>query len=278
MKVDLHCHSYYSDGKHSPEFLIESAIVNGVSHLAITDHDCVDAFSELNKNRDEITILNGVEISCDWLGLEVHIVGLLIDTENASLGSLLRNQQSERRSRIEAMDKKLKALGVDDLLPWMEKQKCVAMTRSHVADFLVEKGLSKNRQKAFKRYLAKRGKIYVAANWCSLQSTVQSIHGAGGIAVLAHPGRYPLSKGKLKSLVEEFAGFGGDAIETSYSNIDPLVRNRLSDLAEEHQLYASVGSDFHDEAATWTRLGKYPEPDQQSKKNAIWLHPKWHFE
>ena len=275
MKVDLHCHSYYSDGKHSPEFLLQRARENGVSHLAITDHDCIHAFSQLDQDYDDIELLNGVEISCFWQGLEIHVVGLLIDLSNEELQSLLDLQQSHRRNRIDAMDQKLQDLGVKDLSSWFESKQCIAMTRSHVADFLVEKQLSKNRQKAFKKYLAKRGRIYVPAQWCSLEEAVQTICSANGIAVLAHPSRYPLSKRKLNSLTEEFANCGGEAIETSYSNIDPNTRRQLSELAAEFKLYSSAGSDFHDEAAHWTDIGKYPDLDQQTKKNAIWNHPRW---
>ncbi len=277
MKVDLHCHSYYSDGKHSPEFLLQRARENGVSHLAITDHDCVHNLTGLRQNYEDIELLDGVEISCFWQELEIHVVGLFIDPESDELNRLLDLQQDNRRTRVDAMDMKLQDLGVNDLSSWFEAKQCIAMTRSHVADFLVEKELSKNRQKAFKKYLAKRGRIYVPAQWCSLESAVQTIRGANGIAVLAHPSRYPLSKRKLKMLTEDFAKVGGEAIETSYSNIDPPTRRQLSELAEEFELYASVGSDFHDAAAHWTDIGRYPELDQQTKKNAIWNHPRWHF-
>ncbi|MGY8785294.1 MAG: hypothetical protein ACKVIB_07835, partial [Pseudomonadales bacterium] len=84
------------------------------------------------------------------------------------------------------------------------------------------------------------------------------------------------SKTKLSSLLDDFKACGGEAIEGSYSNIDPTTKAYLSKLAEEKSLYLSVGSDFHDAAATWTDIGKFPALDQQAIKNAIWLHPKWH--
>lgn len=281
MKVDLHCHSYFSDGKHAPEFLVQRAIENRVSQLAITDHDCTDALDLVAAHLDseritELTLINGVEISCQWNSMEIHIVGLLIDPENPDLRSLLSSQQQQRKLRIQAMDEKLRHLGVDGLFSYLEDLPCVAYTRSHVADFLVEHKICKNRQKAFKSHLTKRGKIYIGSNWCDITEATACIQAAGGIPVLAHPGRYPLSWRKLEALVDEFKDYGGEAVEGSYANIDPRDKKRLSELADAKSLYLSTGSDFHDAEAHWTDIGKYPTLDQQAQKNAIWLHPRWH--
>lgn len=276
MHVDLHCHSHFSDGKHSPDYLIEKALANKVSHLAITDHDCTHALGQIHVPHKELTIINGVEISCGWENQEIHILGLLIDPEHEVIRSLLGSQQHKRQLRIQSMHEKLLALGTTGLLSYMQDLPCISYTRSHVADFLIQEKICKNRQKAFKSYLGKRGKIYVAAQWCSLANAIACITEAGGIAVLAHPGRYPLSKRKLESLIDCFRDNGGEAIETSYSNIDPNTRRHLGELAASKSLYASAGSDFHDAAAHWTDIGKFPGFDQSAKKNAIWLHPKWH--
>ncbi|NQV68803.1 MAG: PHP domain-containing protein [Pseudohongiella sp.] len=276
MKVDLHCHSYFSDGKQAPEFLVQRAIENKVSHLAITDHDCTAALDLIANHLTELTIINGVEISCQWNSMEIHIVGLLIDPASGDLRELLSSQQQQRKLRMQAMDEKLRSLGTDGLLSYFENLPCISYTRSHVADFLVAEKVCKNRQKAFKSHLGKRGKIYVGSNWCSLAEAIACIQSAGGIAVLAHPGRYPLSWRKLETLVDDFKDYGGEALEGSYSNIDPNSRKRLCELALAKSLYLSGGSDFHDRAAHWTDIGKFPALDQQALKNAIWLHPKWH--
>ena len=105
---------------------------------------------------------------------------------------------------------------------------------------------------------------------------MNAILAAGGIAILAHPGRYPLSKRKLEALIDVFQAAGGDGMEVSYGNIDPDMRQRLGALAISKQLFCSAGSDFHDSDASWTDLGKYPPLDLETKKNAIWLHPRWH--
>ena len=255
---------------------MQRAIENDISHLAITDHDCTDALASPNLESSGLTLINGVEISCQWESMEIHVLGLLIDPANTDIRELLASQQMQRRLRIQAMDEKLTALGTEGLQAYVEQLPCVSFTRSHAADFLVEQKVCKNRQKAFKSHLGKRGKIYVASNWCSLQQAIDCIRVAGGISVIAHPGRYPLSKRKLQALVEGFKQCGGEALEGSYSNIDPIMKKHLCELALSNSLFISAGSDFHDAAAHWTDIGKFPALDQQAIKNAIWLHPKWH--
>ena len=275
-KADLHCHSYFSDGKHSPEFLLQRARNNAITHLAITDHDCIAACQELGTDYPDIALIDGVEISCDWNQRELHVVGLCINIADIQLNSLLANQQQQRRLRMQEMDRQLQTLGQAGLWQYLQDLPCIAYTRSHAADFLVQQGISKNRQKAFKTHLGRKGRIYAAPNWCSLQEAVQAIVSSGGIAVLAHPGRYALSWRNLDLLIQDFKAAGGDALETSYGNIQPDVRQRLGTLATNSNLYCSSGSDFHDAEASWTDLGKFPPLDSAAIKNAIWLHPRWH--
>ena len=275
LKADLHSHSHYSDGKHAPRFLRDRALELGLTHLAITDHDCLAALDEL-ESTPELSIVPGLEISCQWQQREIHVVGLCVARNNPALQQLVANQQARRRERLQAMALRLEKLGIQGLTDYLSELPCHAQTRTHVADFLVGAGYCKNHQKAFKQYLGKRGKIHVPASWCDLADAVAAIRGADGIAVLAHPGRYPLSRGKLGELVSDFVAVGGEALEVSYSNIDPTSRRQLTTLALETGLWTSQGSDFHDQAAHWTDLGKFPDPGPDAKKNAIWLHPRWH--
>ena len=276
MKVDLHCHSYYSDGKHSPAFLISRAIANDLTHLAITDHDCTTAFGTTAEIDQRIELISGVEISCNWQGKEIHIVGLCIDPLQPQLVRLMTQQQSSRHTRMLQMDEKLQALGTSGLAEYCGSLPSQSYTRNHVANFLVEQGISKNHQKAFKNFLGKRGRIYVDYNWCNMEEAINTIHIAKGLAVLAHPGRYPLGKRQLEALLDDFASAQGDALEVSYGNIDLPTKVKLCELANSRQLYYSVGSDFHDDDAHWTDLGKFPPLDAIAKKNAIWEHPGWH--
>lgn len=275
LKADLHCHSHYSDGGHPPDYLLRQALEQGLSHLAITDHDCIAAHADLEVPAG-LSCISGVEISCDWQGREIHVVGLGFSLSDNRLNELLQRQQSSRRQRIAAFDSKLQSMDIHGLQDYIDALPCHACTRSHVAQFLVQAGHSKNLQKAFKKFLGRRGRIYTAANWCSLDEAVQTIGEAGGLTILAHPGRYPLSKRKLLALVQDFKHAGGVALEASYANIHPDLQKQLSALAEEQELFVSQGSDFHSAEAHWTALGKFPSLGSQAQKNAIWHHPGWH--
>ncbi|MEQ8955662.1 MAG: PHP domain-containing protein [Gammaproteobacteria bacterium] len=276
MRFDLHCHSHFSDGKHAPEYLLDRAVALGLSHLAITDHDYIPAMGIVPNGHEQLTVIPGVEISCEWEGLEIHVLGLFIDYGDGALQDLLRQQQQIRRERVEAMDRLLLDDGINGLSGYMGKLPCISYTRSHVADFLVEHGICKNRDRAFKRYLGRRGRLYVPIEWCSMEQAVSTINSAGGIAIVAHPGRYPLSKSRLQRMLAEFLETGGEAIEASYGNIDPNMKKYLHETAEKFEFYVSAGSDFHDASAHWTDLGKFPALNEAGIKNAIWDHPIWH--
>lgn len=276
MRADLHCHSHYSDGKHAPAFLLERAAEKGLSHLAITDHDCVEAHLQPLPDQG-ITVVTGVEISCLWQEREIHVVGLGLNVQDAALQSLLASQQAARLRRIGAISAKLEKQGISGLEDYVHALPCKAATRTHAGDFLVQGGHSKTLQKAFKKYLGRKGNAYVPGQWCQLDTALATIHGAGGISVLAHPSRYALSKRQLQDLIAGFSAAGGAAAEVSYGNVDPASQKRLIELANEQGLYLSQGSDFHDRAASWTDIGKFPALPTSAIKNAIWEHPGWHF-
>ncbi len=274
MTYDLHCHSHFSDGKHPPEFLVERARHNGITHLAITDHDCIDAHDYALSSND-IAVIAGVEISCNWQNIEVHVVGLSIDTTCDNLRALLSEQQARRQNRICAINNKLVAAGVDGLHAYLATLNATALTRSHVADFLVETAVVRTREKAFKKFLGKKGKAYVAASWCVMQEGIAAIHEAGGIAILAHPSRYPINRTKQNTLIHDFADAGGDALECSYPNLSAEQRDHLIEAACHHNMYVSAGSDFHDAAAAWTDVGKFIPLTSELKAPCVWNHPNF---
>jgi len=277
MKFDLHCHTHFSDGEHSPGFLVKRAATEKVTHLALTDHDCITALERPLDDCYGVTVIPGVEISCAWDNQELHVVGLGVKQSNPALLEFLARQQEIRNSRMTAFDNKLRDCGIEGLSSYLKQLPCTSYTRSHVADFLVSSGNSKNKQKAFKQYLSKKGKAYAAVEWPVLQAAISVIQDAEGFAILAHPGRYPLGKRKLELLIDQFSNFGGDGLEVSYGGIDPIMQKRLEQLSESASLYISTGSDFHSADARWTNVGKFPAPSQEAKKNAIWNHPRWHF-
>ncbi len=277
MNPDLHCHSHNSDGQHSPEFLISRARENGITHLSITDHDVITWNEEASRQLTGIQLIPGVEISCQWESREIHVVGLFISPTQNELQELLYKQRQVRVRRFQTMDQKLREQDIYGLTDFLQALPSQTWTRSHVAGFLIDNGHCKNWQKAFTRFLSRKGKVYVPFECHSLETVVKAIVDANGIAVLAHPGRYGLSKSRLEKLFREFVALGGQALEGSYGNIDSATRKHLCQLAIAYDAYISVGSDFHDASRHWTDLGKLPALDTDSNKNAIWNHPRWHF-
>ena len=277
MKADLHCHSYFSDGKHSPDFLLNRAETNNISHLAITDHDFVLNPRDIPVRESKVRLIRGVEISCEWQNREIHVVGIGIDPENTLLKTMLLKQRASREARAHKIHQLLLSDGIDGLMVYLESQHCISITRSHVADFLVLSGATKNRKLAFNRFIGKGGRAFVPASWVSMKEANDTILNSGGIPILAHPGRYELSKYQLNTLVDAFKKTGGVALEVSYGNIHPKVKQTLEETALRNKLFVSAGSDFHDAGAYWTDIGRFPEISTMAQKYAVWQHPKWHF-
>ena len=279
MKVDLHTHSHFSDGVHPPEFVLMRASENGVSHLALTDHDCIDGYLQASRNPQDTypELLPGVEISTVWENLEIHVIGLCFDPQDSALNRLLESQQERRRERLVAMESKLQKAGITGLADYMKDLVCVSPGRAHVARYLATHSRNASTKKAF-RALAKNGRFYVRANWCTMSEAIACIQAAGGIAVLAHPHRYPLNRKALKKLLNNFHDAGGEALEVCCSNMSRDILENLAALSLEHSLWVSAGSDFHTSEATWMDIGKLTAFPDSIKKNAIWTHPRWHFQ
>lgn len=254
---DLHTHTSHSDGQLSPQELLHRAIERGVDVLAITDHDTVsgsrDAADYLQQNNLPLTLIGGVEISCQWHAFEIHIVGLNVDTDNELLQQLLQQQQQAREQRFSDILLKLSKRGVP-----LSREECQIEgmpTRKHIADALVKKGVVERPQQAFDRYIGKGNSAYVKAHWCDIETAVKAIHAAGGDAVLAHPHAYQLSNKWLRKLCQEAKGWGLDAMEVSISQQPEGQRKALAEFASDYHLKASQGSDFHHPNG-WRDLGK----------------------
>jgi len=281
MKVDLHTHSYFSDGAHAPDWVIARARENGVTQLALTDHDCLDGFFHAASGLATLThdgpfsLIPGVEISTRWQNLEIHVLGLCIEPGNVELNALLNANQLSRRERLGAIEAKLIKAGITGLGDYMQGLPCVSPGRAHVARFLAGRTRSATSRKAF-RALARNGRFYVAPQWCSMEDAVAKIGAAGGIAVLAHPHRYPLSRRGLSKLLVDFQQAGGEALELCCANGAEGALAGLAELSLEHGFWVSAGSDFHTSDATWMDIGRLREIPEMVKKNAIWLHPGWH--
>jgi len=261
MKIDLHSHTNHSDGLLPVAELLARAISCNLDVLAITDHDTVSALPQaaawLTETQAPLTLINGVEISTAWHEFEIHIVGLNIQPDCPQFLARLASQQQRRLQRAEEMARRLEKAQIPGALEAvLAEVGDGAITRSHFARFLVKTGRADSMNAVFKKYLARGKTGYVPNNWVDLASAVQWIHDAGGQAVLAHPLKYNLNGRYLKRLVTDFAAAGGDAMEIISPQQTPVQRRELWALCQQHQLTASVGSDFHQPTA-WNELGKH---------------------
>ncbi|NDV90979.1 PHP domain-containing protein [Alteromonas sp. 345S023] len=260
MKIDLHSHTKFSDGHLTPTELVLRAHTMQVDVLAITDHDTVAGLDEAHQaqaaQKRHLRIIDGVEISTDWHGFDIHVVGLNVDRTQPEFLAHLHQQAETRQDRAERIGEKLARCGFDGVLARAEALAGVGqVTRAHFARVLVNNYGVPTMDAAFKKYLGKGKRAAVKAHWPSIESAVAWIHEAGGQAVLAHPAHYDMTAKWLRRLVNVFAIAGGDAIETAFPGINKNKQELINELAQTHSLLASAGSDFHF-PSRWTELGK----------------------
>lgn len=256
---DLHCHSTASDGALSPTELVHRAHNKGVTHLALTDHDTTGGLAEAQQAASALglRLILGIELSCQWQGKCLHVVGLGIDPAHPPLADATHKLKDTRLLRAEKMAEKLEKRGITGALEAVIKAAGDGMiTRTHFADFLLSHGHVKNQQDAFDRYLAKGKPAYVATPWADLEETLTWILGSGGVAVLAHPLRYDLTASWMRRLLEAFKQMGGQGMEVVTGRFNPDEIHRLSNYARRFGLLGSVGSDFHSPDNTYVELGK----------------------
>ena len=279
MRFDLHCHTTASDGVLSPADLVRRAAEKGVEVLAVTDHDTLDGLDEvratINAEQLPLRLVSGVEISSGWEHHEIHIVALGVDEKNPQLVAFLAGQRARREARAQEIGRRLEKC----LIPGTyEEAKQLAgdaaVTRAHFARVLVARGVADNMQKVFKKYLSRGNKGYVPAEWPEMGEAIAAIHAAGGLAVLAHPSRYDLTAKWIKRLLVAFKAAGGDAMEVSLPQQSPQERANLGQWAKDHDLYISVGSDFHF-PSNWTELGRHLWLPKEGMP--LWLGHPDHF-
>lgn len=249
VRADLHSHSFYSDGTMAPGDLARRAAEQGVELYALTDHDEVSGLAEASAAASAcaLAFVPGVEVSVTWGTTTLHIVGLGVDGDDASLRDALAHVRSGRTRRAQAIADSLAASGVDGAFEGALRhaENPQMISRTHFARFLVEQGVCRDVRDVFKRYLVEGKPGYVPHHWATLSEAVDMIGAAGGVAVLAHPARYRIDALALHALLEEFRSVGGTALEVVTSNHTPEDVRRFTQLALEFGFEASSGSDFH---------------------------------
>lgn len=249
MNVDLHCHSNVSDGALPPAEVARRAARNGVEVWALTDHDQLEGLPEAREAAlaAGMRFVEGVEISVTWRGNTIHVVGLRVDPENDALAAglaVVRGGRLERARRIAA---ELKDAGIEGAFEGALRhaENPAMVSRTHFARHLAQVGAVEDMKDAFGRYLVPGKPGYVPHQWAALADAVHWIRGAGGQAVLAHPGRYGLSAGAMDALLREFRDAGGEAIEVVTGSHSPDQYRHFGALAAQYHFAASRGSDFH---------------------------------
>jgi predicted metal-dependent phosphoesterase TrpH len=264
-RIDLHTHSDCSDGVLKPAALVARAATRQVELLALTDHDTVVGCSEARGacEATPIRFVAGIELTCQWRGREVHVVGLNIDENNPALQRHCAVVIDYRRLRIAEIAQRLSHAGLPGESLQSSALASCAPTRAHVARALWASGYATSVQRAFDLWLKPGRPGYVCAHWPSLETVVQCLIDAGGLAVLAHPHRYRVSNGVLRELVAEFKGLGGAGIEVSLAGMGPNDADRAATLARRFDLAGSIGSDFHEPDLPWRPLGRFAKlPDR----------------
>lgn len=260
-KYDLHCHSLASDGSLSPGEVVRRAHSQGVTALALTDHDTTAGLGEAGQTARELglRLLPGIELSATYNHQCLHIVGLNIDPTNAILLAGIAEQQALRDRRALKIAEKLEKKGVNGAYAFISAAAGSGeITRLHFADFLLSQGHVTSQQEAFDRYLSKGKPAFVPTQWALLEDVVGWINSAGGVAVMAHPLRYKLSAKWMNRALSAFKQAGGQAIEVITGRTNPDEIQLSQQFALKHQLYGSVGSDFHSPENQWVELGRLP--------------------
>ena len=274
--IDLHVHSNCSDGTFSPTQLVDYAMEKGLAAFALTDHDTVDGLAEAIQHAAELRsqpifecsgddtltkttesssasenpsvpeIIPGIELSSEYQGRDIHVVGLYIDYHNETFQNKLREFVDSRGSRNRKMCALLQEAGIP--VTYEELQAAypdAVVTRAHYARYMLEKGYVKSRQEAFDRYVGDHAPCYIPREKITPTQAVQLILQAGGAPVLAHPILYHMSEERLDTLVGELKAAGLMGIEAIYSTYNSSEERQIRALAAKYELFISGGSDFH---------------------------------
>lgn len=261
LTIDLHAHSNISDGLLTPVELVEHAAMHHVDVLALTDHDDTGGLgiAAIEAKRWGLQLINGVEISVTWKKRTLHIVGLKIDPEYPPLKAGLAAIRAGRHVRAAGMAAGLDKAGIMGSLEgaYQYAQESI-ISRTHFARFLVNSGIAKDNKSVFKNYLVKGKPGYFEHEWASLEDAVSWIVGSGGVAVIAHPGRYDLGRTNMLLLLEEFRALGGAAIEvvTGSHTVDQYME--FAKYAHQFDLKSSQGSDYHGKGISFMEMGRLP--------------------
>ena len=257
-RVDLHTHSDKSDGSLTPTQLVDHAAELGISAIALTDHDTTEGVDEAISRgfKKGVMVVPGVELSSEYQGQDVHIVGLCIDHHDYDFSKNLNEFVDSRDNRNRKMCTKLTEAGMpvdyDELRATYTDS---VITRAHYARFMCDKGYVKSPKEAFERYIGDHCPYFIPREKVTPMDAIKLILSADGIPVLAHPLLYGFGKDRLDALVSELKDSGLVALEAQYSTYSDADERDMRMLANKYKLLISGGSDFHGAAKPGLELG-----------------------
>ncbi len=248
--IDLHTHSNASDGLLSPKDLISFAASKSIHTIALTDHDTIAGIPEAQTAAEEnnITFIPGIELDIQWPTGEFHLLGLGLKKPSNSLKDIIAFLRKARNTRNEEIVKKMQNLGINFTLEEIiERYDTESLGRPHIADFLVEKNIVKNRQQAFDKYLARNKPLYVPRVGANLDEAIIAIKESGGVPVIAHPLSLYVSWGKIEPVLQDIFDRGVEGLEAWHPGVRVVDAKRLESMAKKIGFFITAGSDFHGE-------------------------------
>ncbi|AAW39110.1 PHP domain-containing protein [Dehalococcoides mccartyi] len=266
-KVDLHIHTTVSDGVHSPENIVAKAAKVNMEYIAICDHDNLGGVGiaiEATRRYPKLRVIPGVEISTDYSGGDVHILGYFVDYQDPVLNDTLTEMRRSRVERARDMVIKLNGLGME--ISWQRVSEIAGegtVGRPHIATAMLEKGYIQNMGEAFDKYIGRGGPAYVERIKMNPEEAVRLVLSCGGIPVMAHP----LTIMDHEPMVERLVQAGLMGLECHYGGFNPQQIDGLVKLAGKHHLLTTGGSDYHGlDELTETPIGGAEVPLQDAKK------------
>ena len=263
MIIDLHSHTTFSDGVLNPSELISRAIEKGVDVLAITDHDTLDAYQDTPLFHERLKLVPGIELSTQWGSSGIHVLGLNVDLNSNAIRTAARVQSDTRLERARRIAENLEKKGIEDTFEGARKLSVGGyIGRPHFAQHLINIGEADSMHTAFKKYMGDGKAGDVKKLWAELPQIIQWIRDANGVAVLAHPMKYKLTRTRLKRLLDVFIEAGGQGMEVVSGQQSTQQTSDMAQLCEQKKLLASCGSDFHMPGKPWAELGAFaPLPE-----------------
>ena len=257
--LDLHCHSLFSDGTDTPEALAIRADALGLVALALTDHDTLEGLPRFlaMQATTRTRLLPGIELSCRFMGRELHVLGLMFNPQDKTFQSRIQEVRNRRHQRNDALVARLQALGISIRLE--DVQACAPtdlVSRTHFAKVLAALRVVPTAQEAHRKLIGEGGQAFVPFQELAPTEAAQWIHEAGGLAIVAHPGRFARGRFIWDQAMADLRDMGMDGLEAYYSEYSPTEQRRFIQLANQLGMVACGGSDYHGAMKPGLEMGR----------------------